>query len=554
MVKSVLFLGYGIISKGIMGNIRRKRPDLKIYVYSRHHISGAESDNLIFFRDVEEIIGTPEVIISCVADDKDSEEAWGQPWLISYIKEYSPYCIEMSTLSYDYILKWHERIIKYGGKSIESPLTGSKSGAESGTLSLFMYNDFRIELDEFFSLFSKKKYYFSHKGEPAKFKLLYNMWGGVILYQAAEFLPVIEHEFSDKETVYEILSNDGWMAPVCKSILPRVKDRSYQQVNFRYKHMIKDMAYGQKLFEYPLDAFDLVLSKYIYYNKKSDDLDFSVIAELNYINFIVYQLKKYIIENNIKCSAFYTGSFGRQELHYSNDDFLLSDLDYLILIEDYSDEIFDSFRTFADKQKNSRFDVSFILCLKSKFEENVYSRYRQCTDIEHPIYDGLNIHLSEDENEEDKNIFALQPIAFYFSKYHYYQNKEDIYKVYFECAKFLYNYYNKTNFYRHMDLINKIDKSKVYFECDDETYRIYMEAFNFGELDTHFDEISLSVQKLLKVVFEIYNEKLSEANSLESVRTFFEKDGSDYKCLFEKIRNFVFLENQGIEFEKALIH
>lgn len=279
MIKRILFIGYGIISKGIISNIINKT-NIEVLVYSKKNLTNPQ--RIIISSDLNELLKKHiDIIVSCVPDDKSSLEIWHNPIIKEYILKNSIYCIEMSTLSYNYILNWHKYIDKIGGKAAEIPFTGSKIGSDQGTLSLFIVSNYYKELEHFLQLFSKKRYIFQHDGDAIKFKLIYNSWGACCLYIFIIFYHILNIEFPNNEMIWNILNNDGWMSSVCSAIYPRVKNPKYQNINFKLKYMTKDLEYANKILN---KHSDYVLDFIVNFFKnntcdKNENLDFSIISE-----------------------------------------------------------------------------------------------------------------------------------------------------------------------------------------------------------------------------------------------------------------------------------
>ena len=81
--------------------------------------------------------------------------------------------------------------------------------------------------------------------------------------------------------IWKIFSNDGWMAPVCTSIFSRVKNKNYENVNFKLKYMAKDLEYAKKILNKNQDDMLELIFKFFKNNTSSqnENLDFSVISE-----------------------------------------------------------------------------------------------------------------------------------------------------------------------------------------------------------------------------------------------------------------------------------
>lgn len=276
MINKILFIGYGTITKGIINNILNKS-SIKISIWSKH--TSIENEKFICSSNLIKIIDNTDFIICCVPDDEASREVWSNQIIKDYIRKHRVYCMEISTLSYDYIKTWHNYIKSISGKPIESPLTGSREGANNGSLSLFIYTEYINQIKDFLLLFSHCIYEFKSEGDPTKFKLIYNFWGAAMIWQLSELYVIINKEFHCNELVWKILETNGWMSAVCKNIIPKVKENKFNDVRFKLKYMKKDVSYSKKfleqspLFGYVNDFYEEKVCK------DNENLDYSVIVK-----------------------------------------------------------------------------------------------------------------------------------------------------------------------------------------------------------------------------------------------------------------------------------
>ena len=270
MQRVVVLAGFGIMGQGIVKNILYYCNNFKIYLY-QPRIQILESNNLKMVQTLDDVQEKIYAIISCLPDDEATSRFWSSVDVVKKIRKNHCYCIEMSTGSYEQMMKNSEFVEYNEGKYVECPVTGSRKGAESRNLTLFVHDRYACELSGFFNLFSKKTIKFSEFGNATKFKLLYNCWGFTILYTLKLFYPYLITIFGkDRETVYEALSNYGWMSSICKDKLLDLDNNTL--VSFKYSHMMKDINYGNKL----LDLDDPVWKEMTaFYQQLLDNVDTS---------------------------------------------------------------------------------------------------------------------------------------------------------------------------------------------------------------------------------------------------------------------------------------
>jgi 3-hydroxyisobutyrate dehydrogenase len=278
MIKKICIVGYGTITKNIIKNIKNNS-DIFISVWSR--TKNFNEKQIECSNNIEELIKDVDLILSCVPDDKASDEVWQNQVVTDYIRKNQIYCVEMSTLSHKYITSWHSFISGLGGRTIESPFTKNRAIHSDKSISAFLFTKhWSNEVEEFMNTFCNKIYSFNSLGDPVKFKLIYNTWGAEMLCQFREMYSVVENEIETKDVAWNILSNDGWMSLVCSGILPEVKSVD-STVGFKLKYMKKDVNYSQDMFKDSENVLYHMIQKKLdnFVNEENENKDFSLIVK-----------------------------------------------------------------------------------------------------------------------------------------------------------------------------------------------------------------------------------------------------------------------------------
>jgi len=276
----VLFVGKGIITTELYG-LLKPMSQYDPWIYRRN--ASNEVDFKITHH-IKQALDNTAMIISCVPDDNASEFFWKNQDVINYCNNKQPVCIEMSTLSYNYARKLHEYFTEIKCRFVEMPFTGSKQGAHTGKLSLFLKSNFELstEIKSFLNVISIKKYVFHEEGKPTLFKLFYNIWGFSYLYFLSEFGPIIKECFQNEDNVIEILKTDGWMSGVCRGKLDSFLIDNYSDTSFSLNHAIKDIDYALDIFskfEMPVTR-NIAKMYHLVLNSENGNSDFSTICEI----------------------------------------------------------------------------------------------------------------------------------------------------------------------------------------------------------------------------------------------------------------------------------
>ncbi|MEU5951485.1 NAD(P)-binding domain-containing protein [Streptomyces sp. NPDC047525] len=274
----ILVAGYGVMTRGILPHLLHEE-GFSVSLTSRHLTTPPHPHVRLTQRaDLERA----DIILGCFENDAASRDFWTSPHVIEMIARTKPVCIEMSTLSPSWIISWHDHISDGGGVSVECPVTGSRPGAEEGTLSAFVYESAQDERTEkTLNTFTQHRYSFGSPGHPTRFKLVYNAWGATLLHTLTAFVPTLRQTLgSDFDQAARILSSDGWMSLVCTSKLDRMIEARFDSADFALRNMVKDLQYAREVIPSPNPLLDLVHASFAEAQAMhGGDADFSAVTK-----------------------------------------------------------------------------------------------------------------------------------------------------------------------------------------------------------------------------------------------------------------------------------
>jgi 3-hydroxyisobutyrate dehydrogenase-like beta-hydroxyacid dehydrogenase len=203
-----------------------------------------------------------DILIECVTDDEASRNVWTDPetGILAGASSDGVY-IATSSLS----LEWTDELARLcKAKNIQfldMPLTGSRVGAEGGTLRLLVGGD-ETTLDSIrgeLGAIAEKIYYFGPSGSGMRFKLILNTLIGIHTNAAAQSYVLAQKAGLDVKAVHNALF-DGTMgpaSPTTNNLFANV-DMPEDQVNFAVQWIEKDLRYAKAMAEqYGVD-FDLL--------------------------------------------------------------------------------------------------------------------------------------------------------------------------------------------------------------------------------------------------------------------------------------------------------
>lgn len=280
-MKKILVIGLGVMTSGIIKNLKKKE-EFEIFLLSRHCRSIQGVTLINNFEQISEIRNL-DIILTCFTTGEESVE------FAEKIKEavqlnYNLWLIDMTT-SKPSLVKKAKRIFESPQTHyVECPVTGSKQGSMSGSLSLFLHINDRVVVPDYINLLfdcvAEHKYYFEKETEPTRFKLLYNAWGAAILNSIKTYNPSrLGLCPSSLETANHIIKNDGWMRLVCSSKLDQINSGDFDQVSFNLKYMKKDLSYArEEIFGDFNSNFNFLYDQIKNLEPNDNQVDFSIIG------------------------------------------------------------------------------------------------------------------------------------------------------------------------------------------------------------------------------------------------------------------------------------
>ncbi len=186
-----------------------------------------------------------EVILSILADDPASREAWTGADGALAAADPGAVLIESSTVSPAWIAELGTLATARGLDLLDAPVTGSRVQAASGQLN-FLVGGSDAALAKaapVLDAMGKATIYLGPAGSGAKMKLLNNFLCGVQVASLAEGLAWLERSGLDREKALDVLKNGAPGSPLLAGISARMTSGDYS-VNFLLRLMAKDLAYA----------------------------------------------------------------------------------------------------------------------------------------------------------------------------------------------------------------------------------------------------------------------------------------------------------------------
>jgi len=243
---NVAILGLGTMGSGMAANLLKA--GFPLAVYNR---TAAKAQPLVDAG--ARLASTPadaargaSVVISMLADDAASRAVWLGPNGALEAAEKDAILIESSTVSPEWIAEFASHAAQRGVGFLDAPVTGSRTQAQSGQLSLLVGGSEATlaAVTPVLKAISKEILHLGPIGSGAKLKLINNFLCGVQIASVAEGIAWIERSGLNREQALKFLATGAPGSPVFGAVSARMASHNYA-VNFLLRLMAKDLLYAQ---------------------------------------------------------------------------------------------------------------------------------------------------------------------------------------------------------------------------------------------------------------------------------------------------------------------
>jgi 3-hydroxyisobutyrate dehydrogenase len=259
-MKTIGMVGGGIMAQGMARNFLQAGYEVRIWNRTKDRVAEVLEAGAQWAATPRKAAGA-DIVIECVTDDEASRAVWtGDDGILAGASK-TAVLIASSSLSLVWISELNELCKKQQLAFLDMPLTGSRAGAEDGTLRLLVGGDEAVldSIREDLGAISEKIYYFGASGAGMRFKLILNTLIGIHTNAAAQSYVLAQKVGLDVKMMEHALF-DGSMgpaSPVTKMFF-RNLDMPKEEVNFALRWLEKDLRYAQAMAaEHSVD-FDLL--------------------------------------------------------------------------------------------------------------------------------------------------------------------------------------------------------------------------------------------------------------------------------------------------------
>lgn len=238
------FLGLGIMGRLMARNLLRAGHHVALWSHSEGKAAElAKEGDGVACATPAEVAAQSDCIFICVGDTKMSEKViLGENGIIKGAKPGST-VVDASTISPSASRRIHEELSKSGINFLGAPCTGSKPGADAGTLTFMVGGDAAVfeSVKPLLEPMGKQLYYCGGPGMGLNAKLTQNLILSNILQAFNEGLVLSTKAGVDPDLMLKILDNSAAKSGLIAYKAPFVLDRNFV-TNFSTKWMHKDIT------------------------------------------------------------------------------------------------------------------------------------------------------------------------------------------------------------------------------------------------------------------------------------------------------------------------
>ena len=238
------FLGLGIMGYPMARNLLRAGHEVAVWSFTADKARRlAQEEKAVFCATPREVAEQADIIFLCVGDtDMSARVTLGEGGLVESAKP-GAVIVDCSTIAPSYARRASQTLAEKGVYFLDAPCTGSKPGAEGGTLTFMVGGpqDVYEKVKSFLEPMGKQIYYCGGTGLGLHAKLTQNLILSNLLQAFNEGLVLSTKAGVDPELMLEILNNSAARSGLVAFKAPYVFRRDFS-TNFSVRWMHKDIG------------------------------------------------------------------------------------------------------------------------------------------------------------------------------------------------------------------------------------------------------------------------------------------------------------------------
>lgn len=242
-MKTIGFIGIGIMGKSMVRNLMKAGYELHIFARTRAKVEDVIAEGAVFHDTIGECVKERDAVITIVGFPKDVEEVYFDAGNILDSAKKGAYLIDMTTTSPMLAEKIYEEGSKKGFHVLDAPVTGGDTGAKAGTLSVLAggeQEDFKVCVPLFEAMGTNINYQ-GKAGCGQHAKLANQIMIAGTLSGVCEALTYAKAKGLDLDTVVKSVATGAAGSRQLDLFAPKIMAGDFAP-GFFMKHFIKDMT------------------------------------------------------------------------------------------------------------------------------------------------------------------------------------------------------------------------------------------------------------------------------------------------------------------------
>lgn len=284
---TVAVLGLGIMGGGIARNLLRKGFPTVVWNRTPARMEPFREAGAQIAESPAAAAAQADVVIDVVTDVAASRDTWIGPCGALPALAPGGVAVECATLSVAWIRELAGIAATSGLAFVDAPMTGSKAGAEAGTLTLFAGADPAAleRVRPVLAAFSSQIIHFGPPGAGTSYKLVNNLLLAEQILSAGEGLAFARKAGLDPALTLQAIQEGAAASPIVRAKLPAIARDDHADTQFALRWMLKDIRYALELAgEVGLDVPAARLAEKLFARADAlgwGGLDYSVVTRLS---------------------------------------------------------------------------------------------------------------------------------------------------------------------------------------------------------------------------------------------------------------------------------
>ncbi len=242
-MKSVGFIGVGIMGKSMVRNLMKAGYELHIFARTKAKAEDVIEEGAVFHDTIGDCVKERDAVITIVGFPKDVEEVYFDAGNILDSAKEGAYLIDMTTTSPILAEEIFKEGTKRGFHVLDAPVTGGDTGAKAGTLSILAGGE-KEDFEACMPLFEAMGTNINYQGKAGcgqHAKLANQIMIAGTLSGVCEALTYAKAKGLDLETVVKSVATGAAGSRQLELFAPKIMAEDFAP-GFFMKHFIKDMT------------------------------------------------------------------------------------------------------------------------------------------------------------------------------------------------------------------------------------------------------------------------------------------------------------------------